>query len=117
LIVVFPAFRQRFVIRGSDYADGQYNVASGDDLNLEAAGSSWTFGFEIEPLSPVDGQPWAAPTEQIAQKGFGTELIEREVGSTVDAHTKYEYRDNGLSVAIAIPLDPGQVSLRREDVK
>jgi two-component sensor histidine kinase len=54
-----------------------------------------------------------APKKQ-AKKGFGTELIERELGSSLGATAKLDYRAGGLTAVIFIPLDRKLVVLKPE---
>jgi len=49
---VDPYFRQRFSISGSDAADGRYEVSSGQAVNLQVTGVSWSIIFEIQPFPP-----------------------------------------------------------------
>jgi two-component system CheB/CheR fusion protein len=44
------------------------------------------------------------------RKGFGTELIEREVSGTLGGKAAFDYAADGLKVRISIPLDSGNVS-------
>jgi two-component system CheB/CheR fusion protein len=54
------------------------------------------------------------PPKKRAKKGFGTELIERELTSTLGATAKLDYEAGGLRAVISIPFDPKLVSLRPE---
>jgi two-component system, chemotaxis family, CheB/CheR fusion protein len=44
------------------------------------------------------------------RKGFGTELIEREVSGTLGGKAVFDYAADGLKVRISIPLDSANVS-------
>jgi two-component system CheB/CheR fusion protein len=46
------------------------------------------------------------------RKGFGTELIEREVSGTLGGKAAFDYAADGLKVRISIPLDSANVSPR-----
>src|SRR5262245_39572299 len=43
-------------------------------------------------------------------KGFGTELIAREVSGTLGGQATFDYAPDGLTVRIVVPLDPGKLS-------
>ena len=65
---VDPYFRQRFIISGSDQADGRYEVSSGGVVNLEVTGSAWFVSLETEPFPPIAGQAWLERTIQRATR-------------------------------------------------
>jgi two-component system CheB/CheR fusion protein len=56
------------------------------------------------------------PPKKQAKKGFGTELIERELGSSLGATAKLDYGGGGLTAVISIPLDRKLVLLKPESV-
>ena len=48
--------------------------------------------------------------EKPKHKGFGTELIEREVRGTLNGEVVFDYVPDGVQVRIAMPLDGGKLS-------
>ena len=65
---VDPYFRQRFSISGSDAADGRYEVSSGQAVNLQVTGVSWSIIFEIQPFPPTGGEAWDQRTVRRATR-------------------------------------------------
>jgi two-component sensor histidine kinase len=45
-----------------------------------------------------------------ARKGFGTELIERELKSTLGARVTFDYAPAGIEVQISIPYEPKYIA-------
>ena len=39
-----------------------------------------------------------------ARRGFGTELIERQIKSALDGEVQFNYRPDGFAVRISIPI-------------
>jgi hypothetical protein len=48
------------------------------------------------------------------RRGFGTELIERQLAHVLDAQLQSEYRATGLELRVRIPLDPARIGLGSE---
>src|SRR2546422_786141 len=65
---VDPYFRQRFIISGSDQADGRYEVSSGGVVNLEVTGSAWFVSLETE--RPRRQSHLAEPTQSTSQRNL-----------------------------------------------
>ena len=60
LVRVNSHVAQRFVISGSDNADGPYHVAFGEPLTVQVQGQAWQLGTQFFPFEPaVDWQPGA----------------------------------------------------------
>jgi two-component sensor histidine kinase len=56
------------------------------------------------------GGPKVRPS---ARRGFGTELIQRQIKSTLDGEVRFDYRPEGIVVQITIPHEKNDVSDRR----
>jgi hypothetical protein len=51
-------FQQRFVISGSDNADGRYTFPFRHFVNLVVTGTAWSISFEFVPFPPIPVQHW-----------------------------------------------------------
>jgi two-component system, chemotaxis family, CheB/CheR fusion protein len=54
------------------------------------------------------------PVKKPGRKGFGTELIERELKSVLRGNAKIDYAAEGLQAVLSMPLDSTLVSVRAE---
>jgi two-component system, chemotaxis family, CheB/CheR fusion protein len=52
-----------------------------------------------------------APVEEPTRRGFGTELIERELKHVLEAQTRFDYKPGGLEISMQIPIRPDRVRL------
>jgi hypothetical protein len=88
--------QQRFVISGSDNADGKYNFPFGGFVNLVVTGTAWSISFELVRFPPIPVPRW----EQRAVKR--TSRFEAGRGLIVELDTIAAPR---LSL-ICISMDP-----------
>ena len=63
-----PYFPQRFMISGSDNADGRYEVSFGQPMDVQVTGASWSITFEIQPFPPTGGDAWDQRSVQRATR-------------------------------------------------
>jgi two-component system CheB/CheR fusion protein len=90
----------------------KYGALSNDDGRLSV---EWRVERDHAPSLLVEWkEEGAPPPKKQAKKGFGTELIERELGSSLGATAKLDYGAGGLTAVISIPLDRKLVLLKPE---
>jgi two-component sensor histidine kinase len=73
-----------------------------------------TWAITDEPQASIE-LVWreSGVTGQIdgTRRGFGTELIQRQLAHVLDAQLHSEYHCTGLELRVRIPLDPTRVSV------
>jgi two-component system CheB/CheR fusion protein len=90
----------------------KHGALSNDDGRLSV---EWHVERDHAPSLLVEWkEEGGPPPKKQAKKGFGTELIERELGSSLGATAKLDYRAGGLTAVISIPLDRKLVLLKPE---
>jgi hypothetical protein len=80
-------FRQRFVITGSENADGRHYVQAGGPVDIQVNGDVWSIDMEIEPFPP-----------QGSDEGWDTRTIGRAMSFTAQ---------DGLIVKLTVAGQPG----------
>jgi two-component system CheB/CheR fusion protein len=72
---------------------------------------SWHIAGEARPTVILMWQEThGAAVKKPKHKGFGTELIEREVSGTLGGTATFDYAPDGLQARITIPLDSGNLA-------
>jgi two-component system, chemotaxis family, CheB/CheR fusion protein len=90
----------------------KYGALSNDDGGLSV---DWRIERDHAPLLVIEWkEEGGPPPKKQMKKGFGTELIERELRSTLGATAKLDYGIGGFTAVISIPLDHKLVSVKPE---
>jgi two-component system CheB/CheR fusion protein len=73
---------------------------------------SWAIETQSKPSLLIRWEENAGKSiDKPKRKGFGTELIERELKSALAGTVKFDYEPRGLKVRISIPADPKRLSV------